>query len=52
MDLNGRMKLESEKICFTICTLLPNIIRVTNSRRMRRAGHVARMKRIRNLYRF
>jgi hypothetical protein len=29
---------------FIVCTVLPNIVRVINSRRLRWAGHVARME--------
>jgi hypothetical protein len=36
---------------FITCTLLPSIIRMINSRRMRWAGHVARMREKRNAYR-
>jgi hypothetical protein len=36
---------------FITCTLLPNIIRMIKSRRMRWAGHVARMGEKMNAYR-
>jgi hypothetical protein len=36
---------------FVICTLLPSTIRVIMSRRMRWAGHVARIGENRNAYR-
>jgi hypothetical protein len=45
----GWRKMHNES--FAICTLHPSIIRIIKSRRMRWAGHVARMGEKRNVYR-
>jgi hypothetical protein len=57
LDLEGRKWQEAEEVCImrsfinpTLNHILPNIIRLIKSRRMRWAGHVACMGEVRNLY--
>jgi hypothetical protein len=46
--IRGWRKLHNEELHYLYC--LPSIIRITKSRRMRWAGHVARMGKKRNAY--